>query len=94
MADEMQDQKDFNEKVIAKIKDDPDFLGHLLEDAPGTLQSAGLIQSESDLADQEGEAPEGDFQEGAEVEGHRYHRYITWYRTCRFWYRGYYWHRR
>ncbi|MGH2753473.1 MAG: hypothetical protein ACRDLB_03500 [Actinomycetota bacterium] len=86
MADETQDQKDFNEKVIAKIQEDPDFLGHLLEDAQGTLESAGLVQSSTDLADQEGEAKEGE-----DVEGHGY---ITWYRTCRFWYRGYYWHRR
>ena len=86
MADEVQEQKEFNEKVIAKIQEDPDFLGHLLEDAQGTLESAGLLQSPTDLSDQEREASDGE-----DVEGHGY---ITWYRTCYFWYRRVYYHRR
>lgn len=89
MAEEAQDleaQKAFNQKVIEKIESDPDFLGHLLEEPQSTLESAGLADDVEDLSVKEGEPAEGE-----DVAGHGY---VTYYRTCYFWYRGYYWHRK
>ena len=56
MADEAQERKEFNDKIIAKIQEDPDFLGHLLDDAEGTLKAAGLIPESFEAEDVEGHA--------------------------------------
>ena len=87
MADERQQQEEFNKKVIEKIESDPDFLGHLLQNPEETLQKAGLEDQANAM-----EKDEGAYEEGEEVSGHWY-TYPTYHYTCKWPRRGRWWHR-
>lgn len=92
MADETQAQQEFNQKVIDKLQEDPDFLGHLLQDPQSALSQAGL--STEDFKEDQGQVDESEAQSD-DVAGHgafHWHTYETYFRTCKWISGGQGWH--
>jgi hypothetical protein len=76
VADEGDEQarRRFNDKIVAKINDDPDFLGHLMENPEEALVRAGFAEAVEEL-DQPGAGDE-------DVAGHGYYPRRSHYGTC------------
>ena len=85
-ADPFYDEKqiEMNRKVMELAASDPDFRAHIAENTEEALQKAGLLE--------EAKAAAAEDSEEGEVEGHAWW-HATYYRTCRWWQRGYLWHR-
>ena len=85
MSQASEEQKEFNEKVIHHIQEDPDFLGHLLEDPEATLEQAGFTTERVE---------EKDDVVGHLPPGVPPHKFETYYQTCSWLWSGVQWHRR